>query len=274
MSSPISYVNSKGVDALYDPTASTHKIGVADVKILVDKGIFPFGKKANGQPFFNACGGKKRDNSQGKFAKGDICSKCKYVFGRSTQKAYHAKTCIDAQQGKPRTKVAKKAKVEEKVSTKLTARFERYASNFSKWALKEEGAKRPAFSKSMPKVKEVCDSPLGKRIITMTEVVRPFKGIEWAGIEGVFGMEEPVIVKLSVKEWFMKQYQLEGIELYPPKVVVEEESEAESDCDDDFGDEEEEEVAETASETEATGDEVEETASEEEEAEETASEAE
>lgn len=251
MSSPISYTNSKGQTALYDPTAPKQKLGVADVKILVEKGIFPFGKKANGTPYFNACGGVKRDLSQGKFLKGDKCDKCSMVFNREFAKATHYKSaCIESQKGKKRSH-STKAKVVVKVSPKIQGRFERYASNFSKWALKEEGAKRPAFNKIADKVKEVCDSPLGKTMVK-THEVRAFTGIEFKGIDGVFGMEEPVVVEISLKQWFMKQYQLEGIELYPVKADEEADDSDESDAEDDFEDDEEE-----ATNTGSSGDEEE-----------------
>ena len=231
MSSPISYTNSKGNTSVYDPTAKKQKLCVADVKILVDKGFFPFGKKPNGQPYFNACGGVKRDNSQGKFKKGDKCDKCSMVFEREFSKATHYKSaCIEAQKRKKRKKRDHTKKSEPvKVSKKLQARYERYANVFGEWALKKKGARRPAFNKNKDKVKELCDSKLGKIQIELIEVVAQ-SGINFKGA-GQVGYTEPRVVKISLKDWFMKQYQLEGLELYPLKVKVEEDT---SDAEDDF----------------------------------------
>jgi len=244
MSSPITYTNSKGVSAVYDPTDKSPKIGVKDVLKLVEMGHFPFGKKADGSPFMNACAGKKRDTSDGHFAKGDKCDKCAFVFSRKFAKASHTKSCLERQQGKVRSHTKGGAKAETKVSPKLQARFERYADNYGIYSQMrgKEGAKRPAFTKQIPKVKELCDSKLGKTMVKSVEVVAQnllmFKGME------TIGETMPIEVEITLKEWFKKQYQLEGITLYPEVKAVEEEESDASDGEDDFTEGQDEEEVE------------------------------
>lgn len=242
MSSPITYTNSKGVNAVYDPTAEKQKIGVADVKLLVDMGIFPFGKKSDGSPYFNACGGVKRDKTQGVFKKGDTCDKCSLVFGREFAKATHYKTaCIEAQKGKVRSHTSKKKKVEAKASPRLQERLNRFTDVFGFYAL-DKDHKKPNFKKLLPKVKEVCDSVLGKTMVKSVEIVAQ-NSLIFLGADKQVGQEEPRVVEITLKDWFMKQYQEEGIELYPPKVKVVEDEDL-SDGEDDYEDDEEEQAEE------------------------------
>lgn len=232
------YKTYKGVDAVYDPTAEVQRIGVADVNILVSMGHFPFGKKADGTPYMNACAGKKRDASDGHFAKDDKCDKCAFVFSRKFAKASHVKSCLERQQGKVRSHTKGGAKAEVKVSPKLQARFERYADNYGIYSQKrgQADAKRPAFTKQTDKVKEICDSKLGKTMVKSVEIVAQsllcFKGME------TIGETEPRVVEITLKEWFKKEYQLEGLTLYPEVVAVEEEEEDVSDGEDDFEEDE------------------------------------
>ena len=105
------------------------------------------------------------------------------------------------------------------VSVKLQARYERYINNFGKYSLDKEANKRPAFTKLIPKVKELCDSKLGKTKVEVIEIVAhnvlTFKGV------GQIGATEPIVVEITLKDWFIVEYKKEGMELYPPKVEVE-----------------------------------------------------
>lgn len=247
---------------MYDPTDKSPKIGVKDVLKLVELGYYPFGKKADGSPFMNACAGKKRDTSDGHFSKGDKCDKCAFVFSRKFAVASHAKSCLERQQGKVRSHTKGGAKAETKVSPKLQARFERYADNYGIYSQKRgtAEAKRPAFTKQIPKVKELCDSKLGKTMVKSVEIVAQsllmFKGME------TIGETEPRVVEITLKEWFKKEYQLEGITLYPEAVEESESEEDESDGEDDFEEDEAEQNETEQAETEAESSGAEETGGE------------
>ncbi len=231
MSSPITYTNFKGESATYDPTAPAPKIGVEDVKILVKLGHFPFGKKADGTPYFNACAGKKRDLTDGKFAKGDTCDKCGMVFARAFAKATHyAKVCVERQQGKVRsTKEAPKAL--PKASPKKTERFKKFMGALVKSQKDPLQNWNYESVKIQDAFKELLDTPLGKTTITHREV---YKVEITMGGEVLYKEQDEEYNKTTTttaKEFVIKAYHSADIDLYPE---VQEDDEEEDDLLDDL----------------------------------------
>ena len=226
MNSPITYTNFKGESAVYDPTDPAPKIGTKDVLILVDKGYFPFGKKADGTPFMNACGGKKRDTTDGNFAKGDTCEKCGMVFQRAFAKATHyAKVCVERQQGKVRSKEPVKAL--PKASPKKTERFKKFMSSLV--MSQEDDTQRWNYesAKVQEAFKQVLDTPLGKTTITIKEVY--CRSVVMGG-ETLFKdakAEDNKSESITAKAFVSRCYKAQDIDLYP-----EEEEDEEDDFDD------------------------------------------
>lgn len=230
MSSPITYTNFKGESATYDPTAPAPKIGVEDVKILVKLGHYPFGKKADGTPYFNACAGKKRDLSDGKFAKGDTCEKCGMVFARAFAKATHyAKVCVERQQGKVRSKEPTKAL--PKASPKKTERFKKFMGAL----VKSENDPLQNWNFESVKIqeafKELLDTPLGKTTITHRTISKTEITMGGEVLFKEAEEEHNQTTTATAKEFVIQAYKEADIELYPE---VEEEDEEDDDLLDDL----------------------------------------
>lgn len=255
----ITYINSKGQSATYDKskTGVEQKIGQADARILAEKyGIFPYGKnEKTGKPYLNACGGKKRDESQGWFKKGDWCEVkgCMRhketaggrAFDRKYPKAEHYKaTCVGGSSaGKLRDLGASTGVSLAKVAPKKKSKFFQYLTYALEARSGNTQGKTFAFVKATEKIRSMCDSALGKVKVSVADIKQACVLYKFKGADGKEVSNDTSGYKeTTAKQVFIDFYKSGGHTLY------EVEEEEDSDDEDDFFTESEAEPTDTEAE--------------------------